>query len=107
MIVNLKNPATNQFKQCKVGFSWTMFFFGFWVPLFRGDWKWLIIMLLLDIIGIFTLGLVTAIANIAMAFLYNKFYVEDLTKQGFEPQDKASIDILRGKGIAFKVSENN
>ena len=54
MIVNLKNPNTNQFKQVKIGFSWTMFFFGFWVPLFRGDWKWLIIMLLLDIIGLFT-----------------------------------------------------
>ena len=25
MIVNLKNPNTNQFKQVKIGFSWTMF----------------------------------------------------------------------------------
>jgi hypothetical protein len=93
MIVNLKNPNTNQFKQVKIGFSWTMFFFGFWVPLFRGDWKWLIIMLLLDIIGLFTFGFVT--------FLYNKLYAEDLISKGFKPTDNASVNILNQKGVAF------
>ena len=101
MIVNLKSPATNQFKQCKAGFSWTMFFFGFWVPLFRGDWKWLIIMLLLDLIGIFTFGVVTAVANIVMSFLYNKLYIQDLITNGFKPNDQASVNILQQKGIAF------
>ncbi len=101
MIVNLKNPATNQFKQVKAGFSWTMFFFGFWVPLVRGDWKWLIIMLLLDILGLFTFGFVTAVANIVMSFLYNKLYITDLVANGFKPTDKASANILQQKGIAF------
>lgn len=101
MIVNLKNPNTNQFKQVKIGFSWTMFFFGFWVPLFRGDWKWLIIMLLLDIIGLFTFGFVTAIANVVMAFLCNKLYAEDLISNGFKPTDNASVNILNQKGVAF------
>lgn len=27
-------------KQVKVGYSWTVLFFGFFVPLIRGDWKW-------------------------------------------------------------------
>ena len=94
MIVNLKNPNTNQFKQVKIGFSWTMFFFGFWVPL-------LIIMLLLDIIGLFTFGFVTAIANVVMAFLYNKLYAEDLISKGFKPTDNASVNILNQKGVAF------
>lgn len=101
MIVNLKNPATNQFKQVKAGFSWTMFFFGFWVPLFRGDWKWLIIMLLLDIIGLFTFGIVTGVANIVMSFLYNKLYIQDLISSGYKPTDKASVNILQQKNIAF------
>ena len=78
-----------------------MFFFGFWVPLFRGDWKWLIIMLLLDLIGLFTLGIVTAVANIVMSFLYNKLYIEDLISSGYKPNDQASANILKQKGIAF------
>lgn len=101
MIVNLKNPATNQFKQVKAGFSWTMFFFGFWVPLFRGDWKWLIVMLLLDIIGIFSFGLVTFIADIIMSFIYNKLYIQDLVSSGYKPNDQASVNILRQKNVAF------
>lgn len=79
-----------------------MFFFGFWVPLFRGDWKWLIIMLLLDLIGIFTLGTVTVIANIVMSFLYNKLYIQDLITSGYKPNDQASVNILMQKNMAFK-----
>lgn len=97
----MKNPSTNQFKQVKAGFSWTMFFFGFWVPLFRGDWKWLIIMLLLDIVGLFTFGIVTKIADIVMSFLYNKLYLQDLVSNGYKPTDDASANILKQKGIAF------
>ena len=78
-----------------------MFFFGFWVPLFRGDWKWLIIMLLLDLIGIFTFGIVSGIANIVMAFLYNKLYIQDLIAAGFKPNDDASANILKTKNISF------
>lgn len=37
MKVNMTNDDTGEVKQCKVGFSWTMFFFGFLVPIFRGD----------------------------------------------------------------------
>lgn len=74
-----------------------MFFFGFWVPLFRGDWKWLLIMLLLDII----IGTVTFIANIVMGFLYNKLYIEDLISNGYKPNDEASANTLRQKNIAF------
>lgn len=45
MILNLQSPNAGV-KQVKVGFSWTTFFFGFFVPLFRGDIKWFLIMLL-------------------------------------------------------------
>lgn len=101
MMVNMRNPQTDQIKQVKVGFSWTMFFFGFWVPLIRGDWKWLVVMLLLDIIGIWSYGTVSSIANIVMAFLYNKLYIEDLIKQGWYPADASAENALQSKGIAY------
>lgn len=40
MKVMLKNENTGQIKQAKIGFSWTVFFFGFFPAIFRGDWKW-------------------------------------------------------------------
>lgn len=41
MKVRLRNDV-GMIKECKVGFSWTNFFFGFFCPLFRGDWKYLL-----------------------------------------------------------------
>ena len=45
-LITLENKKTHQLKQAPIGFSWTNFFFGFFVPLFRGDWKWAGIFLL-------------------------------------------------------------
>ena len=86
-MVNIKNPKTNQVKQVKAGFSWTVFFWGFLTPLFRDDWKWLIILLL--------------IANVVLSFLYNKFYLRDKINEGWIPCDEASKSILLSKGIMF------
>lgn len=48
MFVTLFNPTTRQSKQVKVGFSWTVFFFGSFPALFRGDFKWFLIMIIAD-----------------------------------------------------------
>ena len=49
MKVFLRNDA-GVTKECKVGFSWTMFFFGLFVSLLRGDFKWTILSAVLSII---------------------------------------------------------
>ena len=66
-----------EIKEAPVGFSWTMLFFGVFVPLFRGDWKWAAITLLAAFI---TSGLSWFI----FPFFYNKFYLKDLIKQGYK-----------------------
>ena len=63
-------------KEAPVGFSWTVFFVSWLVPLSRGDWKWAIIIF----VPIFlTFGL----SSILFAFIYNRTYIEGLLKQGY------------------------
>ena len=39
MAIKVRLEKEGQLKNAFVGFSWTTFFFGFWVPLFRGKFK--------------------------------------------------------------------
>ena len=74
----MKNEI-GQVKVVKEGFSWTMLFFGIFVPLYRGDWKWFLIIL---IANIFTYGW----ASVVFAFIYNKIYINDLLEKGYKFQ---------------------
>lgn len=97
MKVNLKNQV-GALKQAKVGFSWTTLFFGPFVPLFRGDLKWLLIILLVDAV---TCG----IAVFVWPFVYNKTYIKGLLEKGWLPADDMSYNTLRAKG--FFIPEAN
>ena len=71
-------------KDVKLGFSWTTFFFGFYVPFSRGDWKWTGIMIAVIIaITMIGLGSAFAFANGVFSVIYNKFYAQDLLEQGY------------------------
>ena len=72
--INLKHTSRVS-KNGYVGYCWTYFFFGFFVPIFRGE---IGIGVLHFIFSIITFGLFQLI----MPFLYNKqFMVRNLTKQ--------------------------
>lgn len=90
MQIYLKNDA-GVLKECKIGFSWTTFFFGFFVPIFRGDWKWMLIMLIAAPV---TFG----ISSIVFAFIYNKIYIKDLLEKGFMPMNDSDREALAAKG---------
>lgn len=81
-----KNPMTGAIKEAPVGFSWTTFFFGGFPALFRGDWKWFAIMLVLALI---TMGF----SNVVFMFIYNKLYIKELIGTGFKAQSIASGDM--------------
>lgn len=78
-----------------VGFSWTTFFFGFWVPIFRKDFKTALILFVLTIaVGFFTFGAGILILDIILGFFYNKYFTENLVKAGFRPVDDYSKELL-------------
>lgn len=91
MKINMVNPF-GVTKEVKLGFSWTMLFFGCFVPLIRGDIKWFLITLLVAFV---TAG----ISWFVFPFIYNKFYIKDLIEKGWMPADVYSADALKSKGI--------
>ena len=100
MFVTLENPTTHQLKQAKVGFSWTTFFFGFWPALFRGDWKWFGIILVIEIfVGCISYGIAVPFVAIIFSFIYNKLYINDLLSSGYVPSDDSSKKTLLAKGF--------
>lgn len=96
-----------EMKTAPVGFSWTSFFFGWIVPVFRADWKNFAIWLGLSIlVALLTAGLGTIIVPIVQAFIYNKWYIKDLVKAGYTVENVMStktIDVLSAEvGINLK-----
>jgi hypothetical protein len=75
--IHFENPHTGALKEAPVGFSWTMFFFGFFVPLIRGDWKWSIVCLLI-------ISITGGVFWFVFPFFYNKLYVKELISQGYK-----------------------
>jgi hypothetical protein len=78
--VMMKNRATGQIKSGFYGFSWTYFFFGFWVQLFRGELGVAALHLLFSIV---TVG----VWQVIVSFLYNKQYTNRLIEKGFRFSD--------------------
>ena len=78
--VNLKHSNSGVNKSGYTGYCWTYFFFGFFVPIFRGE---IFIGVLHIIFSIVTLGLFQLI----IPFLYNKQYTTRLLTNGWELND--------------------
>ena len=91
MIVTLQDPA-GQVRTAKVGFSWTVFFFGFCVPIFRGDAKWTVIMFVANVLTLW-------LANLIFCFTYNGTYIRSLLSQGYYPSDETSREFLIKKNF--------
>jgi len=75
--VVFENQNTGHIRHAPVGFSWTVLFFSFFPPLFRGDWKWAFIMFVLSV-------LTWGVSGLVFMFIYNKLYIKDLISSGFK-----------------------
>jgi hypothetical protein len=82
--VTLKNEHTGKTRTAPLGFSWTVFFFG-WLPaLLRGDWVGFLVLLLGSIP---TFGLIYVWAW----FGYNNWYARRLLDDGYTFSTAASV----------------
>lgn len=89
--IYFENPHTGQVREAPVGFSWTVFFFGFFPPLFRGHWAGFAILLIAAIV---TFGL----SGLIFMFIYNKMYIKYLISDGFKAKSAtADLDYLQQK----------
>jgi hypothetical protein len=98
--ITLRNAKTGQMKNAPVGFSWTTFFFGFFVPMCREDWKWAGIQF---VATIFFGGC----CSLFMSFMYNKLYIRDLVAVGFVPEDENQCTFIIDKGIVTEKELDN
>ena len=89
--IYFENPHTGQVKEAPVGFSWTVFFFGFFPPLFRGHWGGFAIILLAALV---TVGL----SNLVFMFIYNRMYIKHLISEGYKAKSaSADLDFIQQK----------
>jgi hypothetical protein len=97
--IYFQNPQTNQLREAPVGYSWTCLFFGCFVPLFRGDWKWTLIMFLCSLA---TYGF----SQLVFTFIYNKLYIKDLISEGYRVKSVENgtiAELEKELGIVFDV----
>ncbi len=95
--IKVKHNDSGIQKHCFVGYSWTYFFFGFFVPIFRGEIA----------IGIFHLifSLVTfGIFQLIMPFLYNKQYSTRLLNDSWSLDDSNENNEIARQKIGIAVS---
>ena len=94
--IRVKHSESGIQKNCFVGYSWTYFVFGFFVPIFRGEIS----------IGIFHLifSLVTfGIFQLIMPFLYNKQYSIRLLNDSWNLDDSEENNSIARYKIGISI----
>lgn len=72
----LNNPHDGKIRKAPIGFSWTTFFFGLWPAVFRGSWKYAILMFL-------TFFPTLGISAFVWPFIFNRLYLNSLLEDGY------------------------
>jgi hypothetical protein len=90
--VLIKHPASGLVRSGCYGFSWTYLFFGWFVPLFRGE---LAVALLHLIFTCVTFGLWQPV----FAFLYNKQYMTRMLTNGWVLADSEANNLKAARSL--------
>lgn len=81
--MNIKVSNDVYMREIKLGFSWTYFFFGCFVSIVRGDWKWAIIHLVVGSVLVLISPIAYFLYRFFMVLFYNKIYAKELVKEGY------------------------
>ena len=83
--IALIHPQTGVMKSGFYGFSWTFLFFGWFVPLFRGE-------LLIALMHFVIIILTAFLWQFIFAFLYNKQYTTRLLEKRYVLNDTEEVN---------------
>ena len=90
-------------KQIPLGFSVLTFFFQFFVPLFRKDFKNAVIFLIIGVIASalspFTTGISLILCSVVLGLKYNQIYAKSLLENGWKPATEADKQTLISNGV--------
>ncbi len=94
----------NKVKKAYLGTSWTFFFFGLFVPLFRKDYKFFIILgtiecLLFVFLNTILSTIILIIITMTFSDHYNTMHTMKLLKSGYRPYNDFSKKVLE----VFKI----
>jgi hypothetical protein len=108
--IRLEHPISKRVKICPIGFSWTAFFFGGFVPFFRGLNKlgfiitgillllWtieIIINLVTSGVAVLVFIIIDCIIYVLLGEMMNKYCIESFLEEGYVPMDEASIEVVK------------
>lgn len=98
--VQLKNQNAEEIKSAKVGYSWTVFFWGFIPSLFRKDWMGALVIFVLNLFVSYLIGTYgLLVADAIIGALYNKNYISRLLKNGYVPVSDQDKSLLKKNNI--------
>lgn len=95
MTIKLKNTEFNKEIVVPTGFSWTSLCFGFFVPLFRSNYKQAAIWFAVAIVS-------GGFSTVIMPFVINKLCIKDLIAEGYEPVTSDDVTQLKQLEISVK-----
>lgn len=95
--VMMKNEKNGLLKKGFYGFSWTYLFFGWLVPVVRGEIGIGALHLLMSLVSL-------GISQLIFCFLYNKQYTQRLIEAGFRFADRPEVN--SAAALAINVDLN-
>lgn len=83
-LIHLRHKDSGIVKKAYYGYSWTTLFFGFWPPLFRGDFLMFLVAFVVNIIlAALTYGIGNLLYGFVFGFFYNRLHARSLLERGY------------------------
>jgi len=92
--VQMRHSFNGIYRDGYIGFSWTYLFFGFFVPLLRGHYRYALYHFLIFVFS----GPLFLLVQIILAFKFNRWYTLSLIEDGYIFDDDHEL-VKRAKSV--------